>query len=130
MEELLKAAGRLGQDLRDAPAGILDAVLMLPLEFVYIWNATTDVRISTCILPCGHGSGGFRLNGATSRSRQPGDEVTVVSSRRVEISALARDGFAMSPRVLECPHGARPPHDRDRSAGCPFEEDPEAPEVS
>ena len=69
-------------------AGILEAVLMLPLEFAYIWNATTGER----------GSGGCRLNGAASRSCQPGDVVFVASSRRVESSALARRAPARQPR--------------------------------
>ena len=89
-------------------ADILEAARMLPLEFVYIWNTATGARISTYILPGERGSGVCCLNGAAARSCQPGDEVIVASSRRVESSAVAGEGFAMSPRVIMFRHARRP----------------------
>ena len=88
-------------------AGILETARMLPLEFVYIWNTATGARISTYILPGERGSGVCCLNGAAARSCQPGDEVIVASSRRVDCACL-KDGFAMSPRVLMFCHARRP----------------------
>jgi aspartate 1-decarboxylase len=65
-----------------------DAVGILPLEFVDIWNKTTGARISTYVI---HGVRGSRccvLNGAAARTCQAGDELIIAARALLDESEL------------------------------------------
>jgi aspartate 1-decarboxylase len=64
------------------------AVGMLPLEFVDIWNKNSGARISTYVIYGERGSRCCVLNGAAARTCQVGDQIIVCSSDFVEPSGL------------------------------------------
>mgnify|MGYP000976194573 CR=1 FL=1 len=72
-----------------------DAVGIVPLEFVEIWNKHSGARITTYVI---HGERGSRccvLNGAAARTCQPGDPVIIVARTSVQPDRIT----AMRPRV-------------------------------
>lgn len=56
-----------------------EAVGILPLEFVEIWNKNSGARITTYVIWGKRGSRCCVLNGAAARTCQPGDAVIVVA---------------------------------------------------
>jgi len=60
-----------------------EAVGILPLEFVEVWNKHSGARISTYVIWGERGSRCCVLNGAAARTCQPGDPVIVVASTHV-----------------------------------------------
>ncbi len=72
-----------------------EAVGILPLEFVEIWNKNSGARITTYVI---HGKRGSRccvLNGAAARTCQPGDPVIIVARTSVKPDQIT----AMRPRI-------------------------------
>ena len=61
-----------------------DAVGILPLEFVEIWNKNSGARITTYVIYGKRGSGCCVLNGAAARTCQPGDPVIIVARTSVK----------------------------------------------
>jgi len=57
-----------------------EAAGILPLEFVEIWNKHSGARISTYVILGERGSRCCIVNGAASRTCQPGDELIICSS--------------------------------------------------
>lgn len=57
----------------------IEAVGILPHEFVDIWNKTTGARISTYVIPGTRGSRCCVLNGAAARTCQVGDELIIAA---------------------------------------------------
>lgn len=74
---------------------VCEAVGMLPLEFVEIWNKNSGARITTYIIWGERGSRCCVLNGAAARTCQPGDPVIIVA----RTSVLPADITSMRPRV-------------------------------
>jgi aspartate 1-decarboxylase len=72
-----------------------EAVGILPLEFVEIWNKSTGARISTYVIWGERGSRCCVLNGAAARTCQPGDTVIVAASMQVR----PQDVATVVPRV-------------------------------
>lgn len=67
-----------------------EAVGILPLEFVEIWNKNSGARITTYVI---HGRRGSRccvLNGAAARTCQPGDPVIIVARTSVHPERIAK----------------------------------------
>jgi aspartate 1-decarboxylase len=60
-----------------------EAVGILPLEFVEIWNKNSGARITTYVIWGERGSRCCVLNGAAARTCQPGDAVIVVARTNV-----------------------------------------------
>ena len=56
-----------------------DAVGLLPMEFVEVWNKHSGARLSTYVIHGERGSGCCILNGAAARSCQVGDAVIIVA---------------------------------------------------
>lgn len=73
-----------------------DAVGIYPLEFVDIWNKANGARLSTYVIFGEEGSRCCILNGAAARLCQPGDEVIVAATARIEPEAL----YGLNPRVV------------------------------
>ena len=72
-----------------------EAVGILPLEFVEIWNKNSGARITTYVI---HGKRGSRccvLNGAAARTCQPGDPVIIVARTSVRPEQIT----GMRPRI-------------------------------
>ena len=68
-----------------------EAVGILPLEFVEIWNKNSGARISTYVIFGERGSRCCVLNGAAARTCQPGDTVIIAASwycQPTEVAAL------------------------------------------
>ena len=74
---------------------LCEAVGMVPLEFVEIWNKNSGARITTYIIWGKRGSRCCVLNGAAARTCQPGDPVIIVA----RTSVLPQDIELMRPRV-------------------------------
>jgi len=72
-----------------------EAVGILPLEFVEIWNKNSGARITTYVIWGERGSRCCVLNGAAARTCQPGDPVIIVA--RTSVRPERVDG--MRPRV-------------------------------
>ena len=72
-----------------------EAVGILPLEFVEIWNKNSGARITTYVIWGKRGSRCCVLNGAAARTCQPGDPVIVVARTSVHPERLPE----MRPRV-------------------------------
>lgn len=72
-----------------------EAVGIVPLEFVEIWNKHSGARISTYVIWGERGSGCCVLNGAAARTCQPGDAVIIVASTHVLPAQIA----SVRPRV-------------------------------
>ena len=60
-----------------------EAVNILPLEFVEIWNKNSGARITTYVIWGERGSRCCVLNGAAARTCQPGDPVIIVARTSV-----------------------------------------------
>lgn len=60
-----------------------EAVGILPLEFVEIWNKASGARITTYVIWGERGSRCCVLNGAAARTCQPGDPVIIVARTSV-----------------------------------------------
>lgn len=60
-----------------------EAVGILPLEFVEIWNKHSGARISTYVIWGERGSRCCVLNGAAARTCQPGDAVIIAAQTQV-----------------------------------------------
>lgn len=56
-----------------------DAVGILPMEFVEVWNKHSGARLSTYVIYGTRGSRCCVLNGAAARTCQPGDAVIIVA---------------------------------------------------
>lgn len=72
-----------------------DAVGLLPMEFVEVWNKHSGARLQTYVI---HGERGSRcciLNGAAARTCQPGDAVIIVAKALLPL----RDAGLPRPRV-------------------------------
>jgi aspartate 1-decarboxylase len=61
-----------------------EAVGILPLEFVEIWNKNSGARITTYVIWGKRGSRSCVLNGAAARTCQPGDAVIIVARTSVQ----------------------------------------------
>ncbi len=72
-----------------------EAVGILPLEFVEVWNKNSGARISTYVIWGKRGSRVCVLNGAAARTCQPGDPVIIVARTSVHPERLPE----MRPRV-------------------------------
>ncbi len=72
-----------------------EAVGILPLEFVEIWNKHSGARITTYVIWGKRGSRCCVLNGAAARTCQPGDPVIIVARTSVHPERLPE----MRPRV-------------------------------
>jgi aspartate 1-decarboxylase len=77
-----------------------DAVGLLPMEFVEVWNKNSGARLQTYVI---HGKRGSRccvLNGAAARTCQPGDAVIIVAKALVPMdqAALPRPRVAIFDR--------------------------------
>lgn len=72
-----------------------DAVGIVPLEFVEIWNKHSGARITTYVIYGERGSRCCMLNGAAARTCQPGDPVIIVARTSVQPARIT----AMRPRV-------------------------------
>lgn len=57
-----------------------DAVGLLPMEFVDVWNKHSGARLSTYVIWGERGSRCCVLNGAAARTCQPGDSVIICAS--------------------------------------------------
>jgi aspartate 1-decarboxylase len=67
-----------------------EAVGILPLEFVEVWNKHSGARLSTYVIYGERGSGCCVLNGAAARTCQRGDPLIIVARARIEAAALPR----------------------------------------
>jgi aspartate 1-decarboxylase len=72
-----------------------EAVGILPLEFVEIWNKNSGARITTYVIWGKRGSRCCVLNGAAARTCQPGDGVIIVARTSVHPHEIE----SMRPRV-------------------------------
>lgn len=72
-----------------------EAVGILPLEFVEIWNKSSGARITTYVIYGKRGSRCCVLNGAAARTCQPGDPVIIVARTSVRPDQIT----TMRPRV-------------------------------
>ena len=72
-----------------------EAVGILPLEFVEVWNKNSGARITTYVIWGKRGSRCCVLNGAAARTCQPGDPVIIVARTSVHPERLPE----MRPRV-------------------------------
>ncbi|HVA39930.1 MAG TPA: aspartate 1-decarboxylase [Candidatus Binataceae bacterium] len=61
-----------------------EAVGIVPLEFVEIWNKNSGARITTYVIWGQRGSRCCVLNGAAARTCQPGDPVIIVARTSVQ----------------------------------------------
>ncbi len=73
-----------------------EAVGIVPLEFVEIWNKNSGPRISTYVIYGERGSRAGVMNGSAARSCQPGDGVIVAASWYCQPTEVA----TLKPRVL------------------------------
>ena len=73
-----------------------EAVGILPLEFVEIWNKNSGARISTYVIYGERGSRCCVLNGSAARTCQPGDEIIIAASWYCQPTEVA----TLKPRVL------------------------------
>ncbi|HEY7930451.1 MAG TPA: aspartate 1-decarboxylase [Steroidobacteraceae bacterium] len=82
-----------------------EAVGILPLEFVEIWNKHSGARISTYVIWGERGSRCCVLNGAAARTCQRGDPLIIVA----RTSVMPADIESMRPRValLDADNGVR-----------------------
>ena len=72
-----------------------EAVGILPLEFVEIWNKNSGARITTYVIWGERGSRCCVLNGAAARTCQPGDPVIIVARTSVHPERVEE----MRPRI-------------------------------
>ena len=72
-----------------------DAVGIMPLEFVEVWNKNSGARITTYVIYGKRGSRCCILNGAAARTCQPGDPVIIVARATIQPEQLEK----MRPRV-------------------------------
>lgn len=72
-----------------------EAVGILPLEFVEIWNKHSGARITTYVIYGRRGSRCCVLNGAAARTCQRGDPVIIVARTSVQPAEITR----MRPRI-------------------------------
>jgi aspartate 1-decarboxylase len=61
-----------------------EAIGIVPLEFVEIWNKNSGARITTYVIWGERGSRCCVLNGAAARTCQPGDPVIIVARTSVQ----------------------------------------------
>lgn len=67
-----------------------EAVGILPLEFVEVWNKHSGARLSTYVILGRRGSRCCVLNGAAARTCQPGDPLIIVARARILPAELPR----------------------------------------
>lgn len=72
-----------------------DAVGLLPMEFVDVWNKHSGARLSTYVIWGERGSRCCVLNGAAARTCQPGDSVIICASLWLPLT----DAHLPRPRV-------------------------------
>jgi aspartate 1-decarboxylase len=72
-----------------------EAVGIMPLEFVDVWNKNSGARISTYVIWGRRGSRCCVLNGAAARTCQRGDRVIIVARTRLGIAEVPQ----LRPRV-------------------------------
>lgn len=72
-----------------------EAVGIVPLEFVEIWNKNSGARISTYVIWGERGSGCCVLNGAAARTCQRGDRIIVAASLQI----APQEAASLRPRV-------------------------------
>lgn len=72
-----------------------EAVGIVPLEFVEIWNKNSGARITTYVIWGQRGSRCCVLNGAAARTCQPGDPVIIVA----RTSVLPSEIESVRPRI-------------------------------
>ena len=72
-----------------------DAVGIVPMEFVDVWNKHSGARLSTYVIWGERGSRCCILNGAAARTCQPGDPVIICASLRLPLA----DAHLPRPRV-------------------------------
>lgn len=65
-----------------------EAVGILPLEFVEVWNKSSGARLTTYVIWGERGSRCCILNGAAARTCQPGDAVIIVARTNVQPADL------------------------------------------
>jgi aspartate 1-decarboxylase len=65
-----------------------EAVGILPLEFVEVWNKNSGARITTYVIWGRRGSRCCILNGAAARTCQKGDRVIIVARTSVHPEAI------------------------------------------
>ncbi|MER8911898.1 aspartate 1-decarboxylase [Mesorhizobium sp. M0854] len=73
-----------------------EAVGILPMEFVEIWNKNSGARISTYVILGERGSRCWILNGAAARTCQPDDEIIVCNSIYLDEAHIT----SLNPRVV------------------------------
>jgi aspartate 1-decarboxylase len=76
---------------------LCDAVGMLPLEFVEIWNRTNGQRFSTYVIFGEPGSSCCIVNGAAARLVQSGDEIIIAAKAQLN---EPQQLYTLTPRVL------------------------------
>ena len=74
---------------------LCEAVGILPLEFVEIWNKHSGARLSTYVIWGKRGSRACVLNGAAARTCQPGDPLIIVARTQLPAAELPK----LRPRV-------------------------------
>ncbi|MFT3905066.1 MAG: aspartate 1-decarboxylase [Steroidobacteraceae bacterium] len=67
-----------------------EAVGIVPLEFVEIWNKNSGARITTYVIWGERGSRCCVLNGAAARTCQPGDAVIIVARTSIHPAQIDR----------------------------------------
>lgn len=72
-----------------------EAVGIVPLEFVEVWNKNSGARITTYVIWGARGSRCCVLNGAAARTCQPGDPVIIVA----RTSILPGEVEKLRPRI-------------------------------
>ena len=66
-----------------------DAVGIVPMEFVEVWNKNSGARLTTYVILGARGSGCCILNGAAARTCQVGDAVIIVAKALLPLRAAA-----------------------------------------
>jgi aspartate 1-decarboxylase len=84
-----------------------EAVGIVPLEFVEIWNKNSGARITTYVIWGKRGSRCCVLNGAAARTCQVGDPVIIVARTSVQPDRIASQRpqvalFDASNRIRKC----------------------------
>lgn len=67
-----------------------DAVGIVPMEFVDVWNKHSGARLSTYVIHGPRGSGCCILNGAAARTCQVGDAVIICASLTLPLAEAHR----------------------------------------
>jgi aspartate 1-decarboxylase len=97
----LKYEGSCGID-----SAILEAVDLLPYEWILIANVTSGARFETYAIPEPAGSGTINIYGAAARLANPGDEVIILSFAFLDD---AEGRKFRGPKVVKLKPGNKPP---------------------